>query len=223
MLSHHSVRVSLQIWCMVSPEKANTDISKGKTWVTFSLTWAYMISQQLWVVFLLVVFCSRLGGMKLGKESDEPEYPAASWFMMMFSAGAARGVGNVCGVELYVVYVVSKVCRCNIVAHASSFCSQACTSWADTSRGQILRALCLDHNPKLPRAELNVHAYAAGIGIGLFFFGVAEPIIHYEPCYGAPFSGPDGECNGNRYSFVRSLAPFVLHYHSVALTPHFIE
>lgn len=25
--------------------------------------------------------------------------------------------------------------------------------------------------------------FASGIGIGLFYFGVAEPIWHYEPCY----------------------------------------
>ena len=54
-----------------------------------------------------------------------------------------------------------------------------------------------------PQSE-HACACASGIGIGLFFFGVAEPIQHYEPCYGPPFSGPDGECNGNRYSFVRA-------------------
>lgn len=80
----------MQIWTMVNPGPANEDISGAKSWVTFSLTWAYMLSQQLWVVFLLVLYCSRLGGMKLGKEGDDPEYPAASWFMMMFSAGAPR-------------------------------------------------------------------------------------------------------------------------------------
>jgi choline-glycine betaine transporter len=73
---------------MVTPEGANEDLDETKRWVTFTMTWAYMLSQQLWVVFLLIVYCSRLGGMKLGKPGDDPEYPAASWFMMMFSAGA---------------------------------------------------------------------------------------------------------------------------------------
>jgi hypothetical protein len=52
---------------------------------------------------------------------------------------------------------------------------------------------------------------AAGIGIGLFFFGVAEPIQHYEPCYGPPFAGPEGECRGNRYALVCVL-PRYLNY-----------
>jgi choline-glycine betaine transporter len=81
--------------------------------------------QQVWVVFLIALYVSRLGKMKLGRPDDEPEYPAASWFMMMFSAG---------------------------------------------------------------------------IGIGLFFFGVAEPIFHYEPCAPSSFAGPGSECYGNRYS-----------------------
>lgn len=42
--------------------------------------------------------------------------------------------------------------------------------------------------------------FSAGIGIGLFFFGVAEPIFHYEPCYGDPFAGAGSECFGNRYA-----------------------
>lgn len=53
--------------------------------------------------------------------------------------------------------------------------------------------------------------FSAGIGIGLFFFGVAEPIYHYEPCYPGSvdadtgvatnnFAGAGGTCLGNRYS-----------------------
>jgi choline-glycine betaine transporter len=127
--SHYCVRFAspcMQIWCMVRPTQANEDITGAKTWVTFALTWIYMLSQQVWVVFLVVLYCSRLGGMKLGHPEDEPEFPAASWFMMMFSAG---------------------------------------------------------------------------IGIGLFFFGVAEPILHYEPCgTTGDFAGPGSTCFGNRYS-----------------------
>lgn len=72
---------------MVDPVPAKEDLDGAKKWVTFTLTWAYMLSQQLWVLFLVILFFSKLGSLKLGKEGDDPEYPAASWFMMMFSAG----------------------------------------------------------------------------------------------------------------------------------------
>ena len=47
---------------------------------------------QIWIVFLIAVYVSRLGAIKLGKPTDEPEYPTASWFMMMFSAGIGIGL-----------------------------------------------------------------------------------------------------------------------------------
>eukprot|EP00892_Ulva_mutabilis_P009681 jgi/Ulvmu1/7085/UM033_0146.1 len=116
---------SFAIWCMVSPAEANARLQDVKRWVTFTFTWAYMLTQQAWVVFLILLYFSRLGSLKLGRPHDQPEFPTASWFMMMFSAG---------------------------------------------------------------------------IGIGLFFFGVAEPIYHYEPCAADPPAGPGSACNGNRYS-----------------------
>ena len=115
----------LQIWCMVKPKQAYAEITEAQKWVTFALTWIYMLSQQVWVIFLVILYCSRLGNMKLGQPDDEPEFSAASWFMMMFSAG---------------------------------------------------------------------------IGIGLFFFGVAEPVGHYEPCASSgDFAGVGSACHGNRY------------------------
>ena len=128
--SADSTGLSVQIWCMGWPTEADRDIDSVQKWVTFTLTWIYMLTQQIWVIFLIVLYCSHLGGMKLGSPDDVPEFPTASWFMMMFSAG---------------------------------------------------------------------------IGIGLFFFGVAEPIFHYEPCASSGvFAGEDGACvgavGGNRYS-----------------------
>lgn len=45
-----------------------------------------------------------------------------------------------------------------------------------------------DEKPEFSDASYFTMLFAAGVGIGLFYFGVAEPILHYEP----------GE-NGNRY------------------------
>lgn len=58
--------VPVQIWCMKWPLEANRDIDNAQKWVTFTLTWIYMLTQQIWVIFLIVLYCSHLGGMKLG-------------------------------------------------------------------------------------------------------------------------------------------------------------
>lgn len=39
--------------------------------------------QQGWVVFLIVLYFSRLGNLKLGQPNSEPDFPTASWFMMV--------------------------------------------------------------------------------------------------------------------------------------------
>eukprot|EP00892_Ulva_mutabilis_P009687 jgi/Ulvmu1/7090/UM033_0151.1 len=112
-------------WCMIRPEKSNAELGDVQLWVTFTFSWLIMGLQNIFVVFLVALFASKLGALKLGQPDDKPDFPTASWFMMMFSAG---------------------------------------------------------------------------IGIGLFFFGVAEPINHYEPCYADPFAGTGSECYGNRYA-----------------------
>jgi choline-glycine betaine transporter len=62
----------LQIWCMVDKENASVQLDDVQRWITDTLTWAYMGTQQIWVVFLVVLYVSRLGGVKLGKPNDEP-------------------------------------------------------------------------------------------------------------------------------------------------------
>lgn len=62
-----------------------------------------------------------------------------------------------------------------------------------------------DDVPEFPTASWFMMMFSAGIGIGLFFFGVAEPIFHYEPCaLKGVFAGEGSAClgdvGGNRYS-----------------------
>jgi glycine betaine transporter len=52
----------------------------------------HFVLAQVWIVFLLVVYISPLGKVKLGKPNDVPEYPTSSWFMMLFSAGIGSGL-----------------------------------------------------------------------------------------------------------------------------------
>jgi len=94
------------VWCMTEPEAANIRMKDWKTWITQTFTWMYIGTQDAWAVFIIVLYFSKYGNMKLGKPDEKPEFKDASYFTMLF---------------------------------------------------------------------------AAGIGIGLFYFGVAEPVWHYAP------------------------------------------
>mmetsp|Transcript_32340 Transcript_32340/g.83949 ORF Transcript_32340/g.83949 Transcript_32340/m.83949 type:complete len:984 (+) Transcript_32340:25-2976(+) len=61
-------------------------------WVTDCFTWLYIGSQDCWVIFLAVLYFSRFGNMKLGKDDDEPEFSNFSWFAMIFSCGVGVGL-----------------------------------------------------------------------------------------------------------------------------------
>ena len=94
------------IWSIIEPEPAKNELSSWMLWVTKTWTWLYIGTQDLWAVFIIVLFFSKYANVKLGKPDEKPEYGDATYFTMLF---------------------------------------------------------------------------AAGVGIGLFYFGVAEPIWHYEP------------------------------------------
>lgn len=107
------------IWSIVDTERASHEMGKGKRWITKKFTWLYIITQDAWFIFLIIVYFSKYGNMKLGKDDEEPEFSDVSYFTMLFSAG---------------------------------------------------------------------------IGIGLFYFGVAEPVFHYQP------KKPYGNRFWNRYA-----------------------
>ena len=103
------------IWCMVIPVEALAELSTWKYWVTQKWTWLYVGTQDVWAVFIIILYFSKYSKLKLGKDDEKPEFGDTAYFTMLF---------------------------------------------------------------------------AAGIGIGLFYFGVAEPVNHYNPGeYGNRFWG----------------------------------
>jgi len=78
-------------YCISDPEGADKGLSIAKRWVSDYWTWAYVLSQVIWFVFLAIVYCSKYSNLKLGKDDDEPEFSTASWFFMLFASGVAVG------------------------------------------------------------------------------------------------------------------------------------
>jgi choline-glycine betaine transporter len=79
------------IWAMISQEEAAEDMGIAQEWVTDVWNWLYMISQNVWIVVLLYI-CYKYYNLKLGKDTDEPEFSDATYFAMLFSCGVATGL-----------------------------------------------------------------------------------------------------------------------------------
>ncbi len=52
-----------------------------------NLSWLYIGGVSTAFLFLIGVFVSRYGRVKLGDDDDEPEYPLPVWFAMLFAGG----------------------------------------------------------------------------------------------------------------------------------------
>ena len=103
------------IFCLGWTDKAAEVLPSWKLWVTKTWTWLYIGTQDVWAVFIVVLYFSKYSKIKLGNADEKPEFNDVTYFTMLF---------------------------------------------------------------------------AAGIGVGLFYFGVAEPIAHYVPkAYGNRYFG----------------------------------
>ncbi|AWB83583.1 BCCT family transporter [Corynebacterium liangguodongii] len=52
-----------------------------------NFSWFYIAGVSAVLVYLIVVFVSRYGNLRLGDDEDEPEYSLPVWFAMLFAAG----------------------------------------------------------------------------------------------------------------------------------------
>lgn len=62
-------------------------------WVSNHFGWLYVASILVFILFLAAVAFSRWGNIRLGKDTDQPEYSNFSWFAMLFCG--ATGIGLV--------------------------------------------------------------------------------------------------------------------------------
>ena len=83
---------SFVIWCAVDADKANTEMSKWMLWITQVFTWMYIGTQDVWFLFIIVLYFSKYGKMKLGKPDDKPDFNDLTYFTMLFAAGIGIGL-----------------------------------------------------------------------------------------------------------------------------------
>lgn len=55
-------------------------------------SWGYTVAPFIFLVFSLVLAFSKYGSIKLGKDSEKPQYSYFAWFSMLFAAGMGIGL-----------------------------------------------------------------------------------------------------------------------------------
>ncbi|AEH61045.1 choline/carnitine/betaine transporter [Methanosalsum zhilinae DSM 4017] len=54
--------------------------------------WFYVLAVAFFLIFVIGLYFSKYGHIRLGKDSDRPEYKNSTWFAMLFSAGMGIGL-----------------------------------------------------------------------------------------------------------------------------------
>ena len=68
-------------------DRARDAYSSISTALMNNFSWFYIGGVSMILVFLIVVFVSKYGNLRLGDDEDEPEYSLPVWFAMLFAAG----------------------------------------------------------------------------------------------------------------------------------------
>ncbi|MCG8642965.1 MAG: BCCT family transporter [Desulfobacterales bacterium] len=90
---------------VIDADAAKKAFDAVNNWLIFNFSWGFLIGVFSVVFFILWVGMSKYGNMKLGKDTDEPEFSFIAWVAMMFSAGFGLSTLMWCAAEpLYHLY-----------------------------------------------------------------------------------------------------------------------
>lgn len=80
-------------WAVLFTENLNTVTTTSLNWVTGTFGWTYLVVTLAILVFLVFLAFSPAGDIRLGKDTDRPEFSTPTWFAMILSA--VMGIGLV--------------------------------------------------------------------------------------------------------------------------------
>ena len=84
--------IGLVIWGVIAPldfQRLTGDLTAQ---ISSVFGWYYLTTVFIILVFCIYLIFSRFSSIKLGKDSDKPEFSLLSWFAMLFSAGMGMGL-----------------------------------------------------------------------------------------------------------------------------------
>lgn len=102
--------------------------------------------QNLFVLFLVILGCSKLGALKLGHPDDVPDFPTASWFMMV----CTRSISS----------APSSAACCNHSAQGRPFAAVSVHSYHCAQLQAPTNRLQSNVNLHVPQLHINMHRAA---------------------------------------------------------------
>ncbi|WP_373599117.1 BCCT family transporter [Paraclostridium bifermentans] len=77
---------------LISPDMFREASNKGFNLIVSNFNWVYLIVMLALVGFAAFLAFSKYGNIRLGKDTDRPEFSNLSWFSMLFGAGMGIGL-----------------------------------------------------------------------------------------------------------------------------------
>ncbi|AEI39678.1 choline/carnitine/betaine transporter [Paenibacillus mucilaginosus KNP414] len=79
-------------WGALNPSGLAEQANAFLAFTTGKFGWFYLFAAMGFLIFVIYLAFSKYGKIRLGEDSDEPEYSDLSWFAMLFSAGMGIGL-----------------------------------------------------------------------------------------------------------------------------------
>ncbi|MFT5419942.1 MAG: choline/glycine/proline betaine transport protein [Candidatus Endobugula sp.] len=84
---------ALVLWAIAFPENASSVLGQMNTFILAGFNYWYVYSMAFFVILCLALaLWPKVGGLRLGRDEDVPEFSNFSWFSMMFGAGIGIGM-----------------------------------------------------------------------------------------------------------------------------------
>ena len=82
----------IAIWAVFLNESFGVVSNAIFGFFTADFGWLDLVAMLSFVVFAVVIACSKYGAIKLGPDDSEPEYRTVTWFAMLFGCGMGVGL-----------------------------------------------------------------------------------------------------------------------------------
>jgi|AntDeeMinimDraft_5_1070356.scaffolds.fasta_scaffold06804_2 choline/carnitine/betaine transport len=87
-----SLMIALVAWASLSPQIFSAVAHSVNDFIATYFGWLFVISMNVFLVFVVSIAASRWGRLRLGANDSRPEYGTWSWLSMMFTCGMGVGL-----------------------------------------------------------------------------------------------------------------------------------
>lgn len=84
--------IAFVLFTVLDPEYADGVYGAAKSFISTNLAWYYIGLMSFFLFLAVWLSFSRYGNIRLGQDSDRPEFSNFSWFSMLFGAGIGIGI-----------------------------------------------------------------------------------------------------------------------------------